>query len=170
MRKFARISVFQNVTVGHFEFGGHHESAKSHHNGCNSNHLGLLQNSLRIKNCSCTLLQLSPFTHKNRIEVQIFVAASSKCLKVHFNQQNCQLKLGFLPFDDNRFFRSQSFDHILSPCKELLRTAGGDSSVLSPTRGATPDLLLANDSGYYSASQATSPRQVWPNFELGGKS
>ena len=53
--------------------------------------------------------------------------------------------------------RSQSVEHILSPCKELLK-----SGMMSPGRGATPDLLLANDSGYYSGggsiSQATSPR------------
>ena len=63
--------------------------------------------------------------------------------------------------------RSQSFDHILSPCKELLKTAAGgggvgSSALLSPVRGATPDLLL-NDSGYYGSSvvsQATSPRYM----------
>lgn len=71
--------------------------------------------------------------------------------------------------------RSQSFDHILSPCKDLLRTAagtgaGGGSALLSPVRGATPDLLL-NDSGYYGSSavsQATSPRYM--STSVGGAS
>ena len=43
--------------------------------------------------------------------------------------------------------------------------SGGPAiTCLSPTRGMTPEVLLANDSGYYgggggSISQAASPRQ-----------